>query len=288
MDPRKSFRAVARNLGVDELTVRNRLQRLRETGFLKGWRLLVSPALLGVNFVQLLVEIRSSSREDLIEKVRLLPGIVAIVEHVGSSMYVIFAYQEKESLEKQIKLIEQLAGANSSSCLSVRFPDCNLSLSRTDVNIVRSLTRDPRKLYSAIAKEVGVSSKTVNRRVERLIEGKAVFMIPSMDPSALEGAFLADLLVQYSGHEGTAAVKQRILSELDDCLIRAEIGDPDYGLFNLIVTRVSGLREIPKRVKSIAGVAFARIDVVQDRLEMYDQLFDQFEKGYRAFQSHPQ
>ena len=72
MDPRQSFRAVSRKLGIDEMTIRNRLQKFHKTGFLKGWRLLVSPALLGVNMVQLLVEVRSSSKEDLIEKVRLL------------------------------------------------------------------------------------------------------------------------------------------------------------------------------------------------------------------------
>ena len=93
---------------------------------------------------------------------------------------------------------------------------------------------------------------------------------------------LADLLVGYSGPEGTAAVKQRILSELDDCLIRAEIADPNYGLFNLILTKVSAVREIPKRVRSFAVVASARIDIVQDRLEMYDQFFDQLEGLQRS------
>jgi DNA-binding Lrp family transcriptional regulator len=279
MDPRQSFRAVSRKLGIDEMTVRNRLQKFHKTGFLKGWRLLVSPALLGVNMVQLLVEVRSSSKEDLIEKVRLLPGMAAIIGHVGSSMYVIFACPDKGSLEKQIALIEQLAGAKSPACLSVRFPNCNLRLSHTDVEIIGALTSDPRKMYSAVAKEVGVSSRTVKRRMGRIIRGKAVFMIPSMDPSALEGAMVVDLLVRYSGSEGTSAVKERILSELDDCLIRAEMGDPDYGLFNLIVTRVSAVREIPKRVRSIEGVAFVRIDIVQDRLEMYDQFFEQFERG---------
>ena len=277
MDPRKSFRAIARSLRIDELTVRNRLQKLHRAGFLKGWRLLASPALLGLKMVQLFVDVRSSRRGGLIEKLRVLPGIAAIVEHVGSSMYVIFGCRDEESLDKQIRLIRRLAGAKSSACLSVRFPNCNLRLLQTDVQIIRALTKDPRKMYSAVAKEVGFSSKTVKRRLHRLIEGKAIFMIPSMDPSALEGAMLADLLVQYSGHEGTGAVKQGILSELDDCLIRAEISDPYYGLFNLILTKVSAVREIPKRVRAISGVASARIDLVQDRLEMYDQFFDQLE-----------
>ena len=277
MDPRRSFRAIARNLGIDELTVRNRLRKLHRMGFLKGWHLFVNPSLLGLEFVDLLVDVRSSSKEDLIEKLRLLPGIAAIVEHVGNSMYVVFASQDEGSLEKQAALIEQLAGARSSHRLRARFPNCSVGLSRTDAEIIRTIARDPRKMYSAVAKETGFSSKTVKRRLERLIEEKAVFVIPSMDPSALEGALVADLLVQYSGREGTGLVNRRILSELDDCVIRAVMGDPDHGLFNLIITRVSAVREIPKRVGSIAGVASARVDVVQNRLEMYHELSKLFE-----------
>jgi DNA-binding Lrp family transcriptional regulator len=277
MDPRRSFRAIARNLGIDELTVRNRLRKLHRMGFLKGWHLFVNPSLLGLNMVELLVDVRSSSKEDLIEKLRLLPGIVAIIGHLGNSMYVVFAYQDEGSLEKEVTLIEQLAGGKSSQRLSARFPHCSVGLSQTDAEIVRALARDPRKMYSGVAKELGFSSRTVKRRLERMIEGKAVFVIPSIDPSALEGAMVADLLVQYSGREGRDVVNQRILSELDDCVIRAVMGDPDYGLFNLIITRVSAVREIPKRVASFAGVASARVDVVQDRLEMYDEFSELLE-----------
>src|SRR5207245_8106312 len=277
MDPRRSFRAIARNLGIDELTVRNRLRKLHGMGFLKRWHLFLTPSLLGLEFVQLLVDVRSSSKKELIEKLRLLPGIAAIVEHVGNSMYVVFASRDEESLEKQATLIEQLAGAKSSHRLRARFPNCSVGLSRTDAEIIRALARDPRKMYSAVAKEAGFSSKTVKRRLERLIEEKAVFVIPSMDPSALEGAMVADLLVQYSGREGMGVVNRRILSELDDCVIRAVLGDPDYGLFNLIITSISAVRQIPTRVGSLAGVASARVDVVQNRLEMYHELSGLFE-----------
>ena len=132
-------------------------------------------------------------------------------------------------------------------------------------------------MYSAVAKELGFSSKTVKRRMQRLIEEKAVFVIPSMDPSALEGAMVADLLVRYSGREGTGVVNRRILSELDDCVIRAVVGDGDYGLFNLIITRISAVREIQEQVGSFAGVASARVDIVQGRLEMYDELSELLE-----------
>ena len=42
-----SLRQVARDLNVDDVTVRNRFKRFQERGFLSGWRLLPNPRLFG-------------------------------------------------------------------------------------------------------------------------------------------------------------------------------------------------------------------------------------------------
>ncbi len=282
MDPRRSFRAIARNLDIDELTVRNRLRRLNRMGFLKSWRMFVNPALLGVDLVQVLVEYLPSSREQLIEELRESPAITVIVEHLGKSMWVAFACEKNQSSDSEVKLIEELAGAKSSALFRIRFPNCGLKLSRTDVDIIKSLSRNPRKQYSDAAKELGLSSRTVRRRLGSLVEGKAVFVIPSMDPSALEGALLADLLVEYSGSEDSAIVNQEILSKLDDFLIRSQLGDPGYGFFNLFITKVSAVHEIRRSIRSIKGVKDARIDLVQERLEFFDHLFGYVERLERS------
>jgi DNA-binding Lrp family transcriptional regulator len=44
---KRSYSEVAKKLGVDEETVRSRVQSLRNTGFLLGWRLILSAKLLG-------------------------------------------------------------------------------------------------------------------------------------------------------------------------------------------------------------------------------------------------
>ncbi len=273
MDPRKSLRAIARNLGIDELTVRNRLRRLQSEGFLKGWFLFVNPALLGMDLVQVLVEPKKSKRNGLIEGLRDSPSVTAIIEHLAGSIWVAFVCDSERARDSQVELIEKLAGAKASALLKVRFPNCDLKLSRTDVQIITALSRYPRKLYSDVAKELAISSRTVRRRLERLVEGKAIFVIPSMDPSALEGSLMADLLVEYSGREDYGSTNQQILSKLDNHLVRAQLGDQRYGFFNLFITKVSTTHEILGTVKSIKGVRDARIDLVQDRLEMPDRFY---------------
>ena len=55
---------VATRLEVGENTVRNRLRRMRESGFLLGWRLLPNPQLLGFSNIFLYPETGSRENAD--------------------------------------------------------------------------------------------------------------------------------------------------------------------------------------------------------------------------------
>src|SRR5260370_37680321 len=54
---RRSYAEVARKLGVDEETVRNRLKMMREMGLLVGWRLVVNARLLALGASNLVLEL---------------------------------------------------------------------------------------------------------------------------------------------------------------------------------------------------------------------------------------
>ena len=281
MNSRKSFRAIARNLGVDELTVSERLQKLRRTGFLRGWLLFFNPNLLGLKQAQLLFEIQPVQREEQIEKLKQLESVLAIIEHLGASMYVLLSADDDNSLQGQVKIVESTVG-NQSLFLRSPFPLTDLKLSPTDIDIVRALSVDPRKLYSAVARDLRLSNKTVKRRLGRLIDARSVFTIPSMDPGSLEGAMLVDLLVTYSHGRKLGLVNNDLLSTLDDCSVRAQLGDSDFAFFNLLITKISEIRDILKRVKSVEGVSEARIDIVQNRLEFFDHYSAQIERRLRV------
>jgi len=276
-NPRKSYRAIARNLGVDELTVGERIHKLQRIGFLKGWMLFFNPKLLGLCMAQVLIEVEPSHRVEMIRRLKQLESVLAVVEHLGSSMYVVISGENERSILDQVKLLDSLANT-SSLIVRVPFPGVNLRLSPTDVQIIKSLGFDPRKRYSAVASGLKLSSRTVKRRLERLVEARAIFAIPSIDPGALEGAVLADLLVTYSGGEDLGRVNKELLLALDDSLVRAQLGDSDHAFFNLFVSRLSAIRDVLERVESIRGVRQARIDVVQRRLEFFDHLSNQIER----------
>src|SRR5207237_4003740 len=84
---RRSYTDVARRLGVDEETVRNRLRTMREMGLLLGWRLIVSARLLGMESSNLVLDFHSQeSKEAAIPRIREADGVVLIQNFYGKTL----------------------------------------------------------------------------------------------------------------------------------------------------------------------------------------------------------
>jgi DNA-binding Lrp family transcriptional regulator len=273
MNPRRSFREISRKLGVDELTVRNRIQKLQRGGFVRGWRVFANPTLSGVSIFQILVGYQLASREKLIRWSTASQNVIALIEHFDGSAWVVCAYENSRTRSRLTRTIEGLVGAKPLAVFDIWFPKCELKPSSTDIEIISAISRGPRKPYSEVAGELGLSSRTVRRRISCLIEGKAVFIVPSLESTALEGALMVDLLVQYSGTGDQNKTNEEIVSRLDNYLVRTQVGNRAFGFFNLFVTKLSALHEIVSAVTSIRGVKDSRADVVQNSWEMLDHVY---------------
>ena len=287
-DIRRSFRVVARKLDIDEVTVRKRIKKMQGSGFLQYWMVLVNPRLLGLGIAQLLFDVLSSSTKyDLIEKLKLLPGAFVLVDCFGSSMYFSFFYQDETSLQRQVELVSKITSAKDMVFRSTPIPECKVKLAVTDWRIIRSLHKNPRKSYGSVARELGVSSRTVKRRLQRMVDEKAVFVVPSMNPGALDGVIQADLLVSHENPRSKAETDGKFMALWDDHLARAEIGDKEHSFFNLFVKNVSQAHEVLDWTKRQPGVRSARIDLVQDRIEFYPLLSGELAEKLRQFSVTP-
>ena len=285
-DFRKSYRSVARSLRVDEVTVRNRIKRFQQSGFLKGWQLIVNPDLLGVRFAQLWFDVRPpSAKDDLIRKLSLMHGVLAISDSYGSSLTLILMYGSEISAKKEFELIARMSNTQSLVRANIPFPVCAIELTHTDWKVIKAIQTDPRRSYSVISREVGMSQKTVKRRLQRMIEEGALFVIPSWNPKALDGAIIADLVVFYSNPESRTDLDNRIVSQFDELLISTRLSDIEHGFFNLLIRNISKAREILAWVNEQPGVGKAFIELVQDRIEVYESFNEPVDKMLAADQA---
>jgi DNA-binding Lrp family transcriptional regulator len=284
MDPRISLRKLARKLGVDKDTVANRMKKLRDSGFVLGWAAFANPSLFGVKEARLRFDVPArSAKDDLVRKLRLIPGVTIIATQYGDSMNVGLFYDSEESLKKSTELISRISNAEEMLRFDNVFPNCEMKLSKTDWEIVRSLQRNPRKPYNVVSKEIGMSTRTVKRRLERLVKERAIITVAAVDSGAIDGTMVS-LLVFYTSPEHRGKVNERILSYLDDCVFRAELTAESHGFFNLIVSNIARVQEISRWMRDQRDISSYRVDLVQEFIQLPKTLGELLEKNLAEIQ----
>jgi DNA-binding Lrp family transcriptional regulator len=190
-DVRQSYSSIARKLEVDEETVRRRILRAEQRGLLGGWELLLNPYLIGREPVAMELKVAGSDNAKklrVIQQIKLVDGVLFIIDLQGEGLNVVLYCESEQAISRRTALISSISGEKDPLILrKVGFPRCDLPLTRTDLLILKSLRRDPRKDTAAVASEIGVSARTVERRISVLTANRAFFHLLRPDFRRAEG-----------------------------------------------------------------------------------------------------
>lgn len=267
---RVPIHSIAKSLGVDENTVRNRIERWRKTGYLRGWRLATNPTLFGLEMFQAWLDVHPESRKtDALRVMANLPTVGGIKDYFGNSIWVsLFSHDEKE-FKDQLKQISRICNSEKMTWVRSHFPRCKISLRETDWEIIGRMQSDPWKPFVSVARELGLSTRTVRRRMSRMTEANAVFMMADIDLRSVRGAHFADLLVLTQNDEVGRRACSAVAGRLKKMTIFEESG-PGHSLFALQLDNISNVREVLRMVKSESGVTDARLDLLEDVVLLND------------------
>lgn len=267
-DPRPSFSAMARKLKVDEVTIRNRVRKMESTGVLKGRTLQLNPGLVGLTAASLLIDVLPpSSKADVIKKLLLMQGVLAVLSNIGNSLGIIILYESERGLRNQVELITRIASSENVVSVNIPLPRPQVRLSPADLKLIRIIQKDPNKSYLSVAEELGLSNKTVKLRLAKLIEGNAMFFLPNIEVKALRGLTVVGLLVFYDGVEMKQAVDDAIASHMPDNLARAELGSREHAYFDFLIPNVVIAQELLEWTKHLRGVRSAHVGLLQERFD---------------------
>jgi len=273
-DIRQSFRRVAGNLEIDEGTVRHRVAKLKESGFMKPWYVFPNPQIFGLRIAHarfvIHPQVQPTTKEEAMRKIRLVPGVWVLVNHFGGSMRVVLYFEDEASLRNQLELIAAISNSDQTLWREIHFPSCAARLSDDDLAVVKSIQKDPTKSYALVSKETGLSSKTVKRKLERMLEGKALFVISGLNPASLRGAILVELLVLCKSPGAMREAQVQIAAKMGEYLAWAQLADGDHMLFLLLLTSTSQIKMVLNWVTQQPSVVRAFLDLVEERIEQYD------------------
>jgi DNA-binding Lrp family transcriptional regulator len=255
-EPRLNAASIAERLGVDPTTVRDRLRAWEEDGFLLGYEVLPAPELFGARVEAASVRVsHEGGRSALVERLRGLPTAMAAIEHVGDWVGVGLLDEGRGADWSQVADLPSVAEV--APPFRVRSPAPTVQPSPLDWRILRAAHEQPRAGAGELAERVGIHRKTLARRYQALVEGRAVWFVPLLDFSAYSGAILARFFVTLSSDGRAADVVGALRGSVPELLEHAT--HPDLGLVELLLhlSSVGDLEratQVARRVPGVAGV----------------------------------
>jgi DNA-binding Lrp family transcriptional regulator len=178
-----SLRKIAERLGADDMTVNNRYKRLQEWGCMSKWQVFVNPSFFGYRAMDVMVYVQpESGNADMIRKIRLVHGVIAMLNFYGKALKLILLYEGEESRSRTIELISRITNAERITSSRMALPRSEtVRLTETDMAIIQALSDDARKSSVLVARELGFSSRTVRNRVEKLRSENTLFALASLN-----------------------------------------------------------------------------------------------------------
>jgi DNA-binding Lrp family transcriptional regulator len=271
-----SLRAIAARLGADDMTVRYRYKRLQESGCMSVWSLLVNPAFFRYKVTDLMVDVQpESGKADMIRKLKLVHEITGMVNFYGTGLRIFMIYNGDESRSRTIELISRITNAERISPCWIPMPRSETrNLTETDVAIIRALSDDARKSSVLVAKELGLSAKTVRKRVDRLRKENTILPLPILNIASIAGIIPIYLSYVYSNSEVKTSMDREIISHFDASYIMGSFADPDIGN---VVLGASTMADVPKFLewaKSQPGISSARVDIATETFMFPEKLIE--------------
>lgn len=282
---RESYSNIAKRIGVDEETVRRRLKRAEERGSLPGWRMMVNPHYLGCDAASLDLEVGDEEKKDrAIAEVRRVDGVIKILDFRGRGLQVTLYYPNVDALKRKTELISSICASPEPTAWKLVFPDSGVRMTRVDWRILQEMLEDARKSLEGVSESVGMSLRTVERRLTSMRDGRVVYLqgIPNF---RLFAGLSCVFLVFCPDPKRKSSVDKLVLSKVGRVEL-ANTSSDQYSTFVMLFDNLSEADDNIKWIRGLDGVDSVRMGIMRDLIVVQDWLRDQIGERIATDQFH--
>jgi len=177
MNSRLSYRRLADMLNLSVAAVHSRIQSLIDAGVIRKFTAKISFAALKAVHVILFGASKYGLVRDLNVKMANHGSIYWLAIGGGNMLYIGAYLKSIDELGSLVNYVKEAAGVIEPTVGIPYFPfpkpvvagSCNMTLYDLDYKIIRALKDNSRRTISEVADELGVSAKTIRRRLSRMI-----------------------------------------------------------------------------------------------------------------------
>lgn len=175
---RQTLRQLSEKIGLTGPSIKKRIDRLVEDGFIKEYIVLLGFKYIKATDVIILVKTDGSINvEDFIECVQVYRSIFLIVPMVSGELFLRVSYSHPDELSEVVSMVSDFSGVTSIEVHTTEICEGGGNLSEfttVQLRILSQLVLDPRMPPHEIAARSGLSVKKVNQNLDILIQDNMV------------------------------------------------------------------------------------------------------------------
>ncbi|MBI2111134.1 MAG: Lrp/AsnC family transcriptional regulator [Nitrosarchaeum sp.] len=180
---RESDRQIGKELGISGGAIRARIKKMQDMKIIEKFTIKVEPPVLG--FGVLYIVVSGQNIKEILEQISLVGEPFFVVPCVGG--ITVCSIVVKENLQQKIILANKLMkDVRILSIFEAENPGFNSNLTKTDLEILEILIKEPRQKIENISKDTGLSTKTVTRCIDKLQENDGIQFTVIYDPTKIE------------------------------------------------------------------------------------------------------
>ena len=180
---RESDRQIGIDLGMSGGAVNARIRKMQKLEILEEFIVQVEPTVLGYGVLYFVIS--GENMKEILEQVSLVGEPHFVAPCVGG--ITVCSIIVKENLEQKIELAKKLMkDFKLLSIFEAENPGFNTNLTKTDLEILEELLKDPRQKIEIIAKNTKMSTKTITRCIEKLHKNEGIKFTVSYDPKKIK------------------------------------------------------------------------------------------------------
>ena len=180
---RESDRQIGQKIGLSGVAVKSRINKMLKSKLIEKFTLKIEPYLLGYNVIYLVTT--GQDVNEIVKQVKLVGEPFFIVPCVGgiSACGIVV----KGEVEQKIAIINNLLKeVRILNIFEAEDAGIKSNLTKTDLDVIEHLLKDPQEQIDIIAKNLHLSTKTVTRSIEKLQKNPAFQFTLTYDPSKIK------------------------------------------------------------------------------------------------------
>ena len=173
----ETYTEIAAIVGVDKETVRRRLRRIESMDSSPKWKIMINPYVIEFKAVNVLLRVGDETEKtDVIAELTRIDGIVKILNFRGRTILLSLYYRDANSLNKKIEAMSSICNCQKPIVWELIFPEPQIRMTRIDWKIIGFIFEDVRKSIKSISESVGISVRTVERRLNKINEEHVLYL----------------------------------------------------------------------------------------------------------------